>query len=339
MNQPPKKILIVDNGGTVSMKRISGSLSPVDGKEDILKLIYQIKSPVEIDYLKVNSIDSTNLSPPVMKLVYDAIVKNYSVYHGFVVLTGTDTLAYVASFLSFWLLEVHSPVIITGSQKPLNELGSDAPGNIYYSILFAKENIPGVSVFFWQKLYMGNRVTKVDSRGFDAFDSPKHPPAGHIDAFNLRIHTGLEHYLRPQKKENFNYAWSPHVAVIKLYPGFNPELLKILPQMGYRGLIIEAFGLGNLPNEGEYSLEETVKEIVDKGMVIGICSQCLKGAVQVEYETARRFEQLRVIFLRDITPEAAYAKLSYLLGISENMEWIRIKLSESMAGEMSIWDE
>lgn len=321
------------------MKRIEGSLSPVDGKEDILKLIYQIKYPVEIEYLKVNSIDSTNLSPPVMKLLYDAIVENYSLYHGFVVLTGTDTLAYLASFLSFWLLETHSPVVITGSQKPLNELGSDAPGNIYYSILFARENIPGVSVFFWQKLYRGNRVTKVDSRGFDAFDSPKYHPLGYVDAFDLRIYSTLESFFRPFKKEKFRYAWSPHVTVVKLYPGFNPKLLKILPGMGYKGVIIEAFGLGNLPDEGEYSLEEAVKDIVNRGLIVGICSQCLKGAAQVEYDTAKRFERLDVVFLRDITPEAAYAKLSWLSGLSEDREWIKNKLPEAIAGEMSIGDE
>jgi len=339
MKKLNRKILILDNGGTVSMKRIEGSLKPVDGKEDILKLIYQIKRPVEIDYLKINSIDSTNLSPPIMKFVYDCIVKYYNDYDGFVVLTGTDTLSYLAAFLSFWLLEIHKPVVITGSQKPLNEMGSDAPGNIYYSILFARENIPEVVVFFNKKLFRGNRVSKVDSRDFDAFDSLKYPAIGHVDAFNLRIHSPLESLFKPTKRENFSYAWSPGVALIKLYPGFNPELLRTLPPMGYKGIIVEAFGLGNLPDSGSYSLEDAIIELVGKKLIIGIVSQCLKGAVQVEYETAKRFENLRVIFLRDITSEAAYAKLSYLLGLGKKQSWVRKKLSEPIAGEMSFPDE
>jgi len=334
-----KKILILDNGGTVSMKKIEGSLSPVDGKEDILKLIYSIKRPLEIDYLKINSIDSTNLSPPLMKLVYEAIEKNYALYDGFVVLTGTDTLAYLACFLSFWLLDIKKPVVITGSQKPLNEMGSDAPGNIYYSILFAGENIPEVTVFFGEKLYRGNRVTKIDSCGFSAFVSYNYPALGHIDAFYLRIYDPRESLFRPAEKEHFKYAWSPHVTLVKIYPGFNPHLLTMLPGMGYKGVIIEAFGMGNLPNEGEYSLEGAVKELVDKRVVVGICSQCLKGAARAKYDTAKVFEKLNVVFLRDITFEAAYGKLSWLTGLSSDTEWIKKRLSEPVAGEMTLWRE
>ena len=334
-----KKILILDNGGTVSMKRVEGTLAAVDGKEDILKLIYRMKKPVEIDYMKVNTIDSTNLSPPLMKLLYDAIVKHYQSYDGFVILTGTDTLAYLASFLSFWLLNIRKPVVITGSQKPLNELGSDAPGNIYYSILFAGEEIPEVTVFFGEKLFRGNRATKVDSRGFQAFVSYKYPALGHVDAFNLKTYHPRKSLFIPPRKESFNYGWSPSVSLVKIYPGFNPELLKILPEKGYKGLIIEAFGMGNLPSEGNYSLEGAVKEIVEKGLVVGICSQCLKGAVQVEYDTAKVFDKLNVIFLRDITFEAAYAKLSWLLDLYSDTGKVKKKLAEPVAGEMSVWSE
>lgn len=145
-----------------------------------------------------------------MKLVYDGIVKYYDKYDGFVVLTGTDTLAYLASFLSFWLQDIQSPVIITGSQKPLNEMGSDAPGNIYYSILFARK-YTGNNCFLRRKTISWKRVIKVDSRGFHAFDSYKYPSIGHVDAFTLSIHKPLESLSRPQKKKTLPMAGGPHM--------------------------------------------------------------------------------------------------------------------------------
>lgn len=330
-----KKILIIDNGGTVSMKRIEGSLRSVDGKEDIRRSIFELKESIMLFYTKVNQVDSTNLYPPTMKNVFDAVFENYSAYDGFVVLTGTDTLAYLASFMSFWLSGISRPVVITGSQKPLNMLGSDAPGNIYYSILFACEDIPEVAVFFNNRLFRGNRVKKVDSQGFDVFDSPNYLPIGHVDALRLRIHKPLESLIHSSGTENFRYAWSDRVHVSLLYPGFSPALLDALAGMGYRGLVIEAFGMGNLPNEGPYSLGPPIKNLVEKGILAGITSQCLRGAARVEYETARTFKDLDVMFLRDMTTEAAYAKMSFLLGLSDDPSWVRREMTRPMAGEVT----
>jgi L-asparaginase len=330
-----KKILVIDNGGTVSMKPIDGTLKPVDGKEDILKSIFELKRSIDLHYIKVNQVDSTNLFPPIMKKVFDAVISNYEQFDGFVVLTGTDTLAYLASFMSFWLREIHKPVVITGSQKPLNMLGSDAPANIYYSILFACENIPEITVFFGKHLFRGNRVSKVDSQGFEAFESPNYLPLGHVDALRHRIRGPLESLLRPPSKEFFQYAWSPKVHVASLYPGFNPEMLRILPDMGYKGVVIEAFGMGNLPNNGPYSLEPAIEEIVGKGMTVAVTSRCLRGSVQVEYDTAKTFEKLNVIFLGDITKEAAYVKASYLFGLTEDQDVVKQLLTTPLAGEMS----
>lgn len=329
-----KKILLIDNGGTVSMKRIEGVLQPVDGKEDIRQLIFRIKRPLELFYTRVNQIDSSNLYPGTMKNVFDAIVENYDSYDGFVVLTGTDTLAFLSSFLSFWLGEIHRPVVVTGSQKPLNELGSDAPGNIFYSIMFACEDIPEVTVFFGKHLFKGCRVTKADSQGFDAFQSPNYLPLGHVDALNHRIHSPLESLLRPSEKENFRYAWDERTAVISVYPGMKPEMIEYLVQDGWRGLIIEAYGMGNLPFEGKYSLEAPIKKALDSGMAVCIISRCISGGVNVQYETARRFLKLNAIYLRDITREAAYAKLSWLLGLYKDIDMVKKEIEISYCGEM-----
>jgi L-asparaginase len=329
-----KKILIIDNGGTVSMKRVEGVLVPVDSQEDIRKSIFELKESIRIFYTRVNQVDSTNLYPPVMKKVYDAVVENYGDYDGFVVLTGTDTLAYLASFLSFWLRDLHKPVVVTGSQKPLNMLGSDAPANIYYSILFACENVTEVTVFFGKHLFRGNRVTKVDTQDFDAFESPNYPPIGHVDAVRHRIHRFIGGLLRSPEKEMFKYAWNPNIHIISLYPGFNPRILRQLPGLGYQGVIIEAYGMGNLPNEGPFSLEQAIREIVEKGLVVSVTSRCLRGSVQVEYDTARTFQDIGVIYLRDITKEAAYAKMSCLFGLYETPEEIRRDMVIPLAGEM-----
>ncbi len=331
-----KKILIIDNGGTVSMKRIKGTLKPVNSEEDIKRSIFELRKSLTLSYERVNQIDSTNLSPPLMKKVYDAVMENYSSFDGFVVLTGTDTLAYLSSFLSFWLQGIQKPVVVTGAQKPLNMMGSDAPANIYYSILFACEKIPEVTVFFGKHLFRGNRVTKVDAQGFDAFDSPNYLPLGHVDALRLKIHGPLESLLQKPQREKFKYGWSPTVHVITLYPGLNPNILWHLPSMGYKGLIIEAFGMGNIPNSGKYSLVPVIEKIIKEGVLVGVISKCLKGSAQVEYETAKSFQDLNVIFLGDITVEAAYSKMSYLLDIYKDTEQVKKYMKTPLAGEMSI---
>jgi len=329
-----KKILIIDNGGTVSMKRVEGFLAPIDGKEDIRNLIYRITRPVELSYLRINQIDSANMHPALMKGIFDAIVENYTEYDGFVVLIGTDTLAYLSSFLSFWLIEIHRPVVITGSQKPLNELGSDAPGNIYYSIMFACEKIPEVTVFFGKHLFRGSRVTKVDSRGFDAFDSPNFLSIGHVDALNHRIHSPLESLLRPVEKEDFRYAYCDRVGVLPIYPGMNPDILNYYISNGYRGLILEAYGMGNMPVEEPFSLVDGVRKACESGMVVCVTSRCYRGGVQVEYDTARRFHEVGAIFLRDMTKEASYSKLSWLLGKYDNAEKVKSEMLRSISGEI-----
>lgn len=317
------------------MKRHQEVLVPVDGKEDIKKSVFRITKPVQLTYRKVNSIDSTNLSPVLMKKVFDEIVENYNQFDSFVILTGTDTLSYLASFLSFWLQNIHKPVILTGSQKPLNMLGSDAPGNIYYSILFSCEKVPGISVFFGKHLFRGNRVTKVDSRGFDAFDSPNFLPIGHTDALRHKIFEPLTSLLLSPGKEKFKYAWSDRVHVVNLYPGFDPKILFLLEKAGYKGFIIRAFGLGNLPDRGKYSLAPAVKDLNSRGVIIGVVSSCLKGTAQVEYETAQTFKKLDVLFLGDMTCEAAYAKMSFLMGLENDPDKIKELMVKPLAGEMT----
>lgn len=334
-----KKILIIDSGGTVSMKRIEGTLRPVDGKEDIRKSIFELKKTIMLFYTKVNQVDSSNMYPDLMKKIYDAIAAGYHEYDGFVVLTGTDTLAYLSSFLSFWLLGIRRPVVITGSQKPLNMMGSDAPGNIYYSILFACENIPEVTVFFGKHLFRGNRAAKVDSQGFDAFDSPNYLPLGHVDSLRLRIHKPLDILISPDKEEEFQYAWSDAVHVMTLYPGFKPAVLDNVTRLKYKGLIIQAFGMGNLPDSGPYSLGPAIAKLTGEGMLVAVTSQCQKGSVQVEYDTARTFERLNVLFLRDITTEAAYAKMSFLFGLNDDPAWVREMMVKPLAGEMAHDDD
>ena len=334
-NSPRKKrILILDNGGTVSMKKIKGMLEPVDGKDDILNLIYQITRPIELSYVRVNQVDSANLSPQMMKKIFDTIVKHYGDFDGFVILSGTDTLAYLSSFLSFWLIEIHKTVVITGSQKPLNELGSDAPGNIYYSIMFACEDIPEVTVFFGKHIYRGSRVTKADSQGFDAFDSPNFLPIGHVDAINHRIHSPLESLLRPVENEQFEYNYDDRTAVVSIYPGINPQVLEFYIEKGYRGIILEAYGMGNMPAEGELSLVPAVAKAVEAGIVVCVITKCYRGGVEVQYETARPFDDVGAVYLRDMTCEAAYAKLSWLLGKYKDIAEVKKKMLCSISGEM-----
>lgn len=268
------------------------------------------------------------------------VLENYHLFDGFVILHGTDSLAYTASALSFLMTNLGKPVILTGSQAPIFALQSDAVDNLLGSLIIAGTFvIPEVGLFFHHKLYRGNRTTKVSSAAFEAFASPNLDPLAQVNGLGITVNWGL--VLRPTCIAEF--AVSPgemdtaHVACLRVFPGIQPDMVDaVLRQPGLRGLILETFGMGNVPGGADGPLTRVMRDAVQRGVVVVNVSQCVSGFVSPVYAPGTQLGRAGVIFGLDLTPEAALTKLSYLLaqpGLSTAD--ITAQFSRSLRGEMT----
>lgn len=268
-----------------------------------------------------------------------AVQDNYHLYDGFVILHGTDSLAHTASALSFMMDNLGKPVVLTGSQAPIFALQSDAVDNLLGSLIIAGTFvIPEVSLFFHHKLYRGNRTTKVSSASFEAFASPNCEPLAKVNGLGIDVNWSL--VLRPTTISPLSIAKdldTAHVACLRVFPGIKAEMLDaVLRLPDIRGLILETFGMGNVPGGADGPLTKVIKAAIDRGVIIINVSQCVSGFVSPVYAPGTHLGRAGVIFGLDLTVEAALTKLSYLLarpGLSR--EGIIEQLSLSIRGEMT----
>jgi L-asparaginase len=284
-------------------------------------------------------IDSSNIQPEHWQVMADVIEQNYTQYEGFVVLHGTDTMAYSASALSFMLQGLSKPVIFTGAQLPISEPRSDARENLITSLEIAaatidgKPAVPEVCIFFDFVLLRGNRSKKVESMQFDAFDSGNYPPLAKagvkIDYDRSVIHKADSQSLRLMK--NFD----TQVAVLKLYPGLNLNNVRaVLNTPGLQALIIETYGSGNAPSAS--LLVDEFNQAIQKGLIILNISQCSGGRVtQGKYETSKALAEIGVLGGADMTVEAALTKLMLLLGNYQKAE-VKELIVRSLSGELTL---
>ncbi|KAI9300809.1 asparaginase-domain-containing protein [Cunninghamella echinulata] len=260
---------------------------------------------------------------------------NYEYYDAFIVLHGTDTMAYTASALSFMLEELGKTVIITGSQVPLSEVRNDAVENLLGALTIAGHFvIPEVSLYFGKKLYRGNRTSKISAVDFEAFDSPNLPSLVDV-GINIDVRWPL--VLRPTQISKFSASTelNPNVATLRLFPGINETTVRMMLAAPTQGVVLETYGAGNAP--GRADLLNALKEASERGVVIVNCTQCRKGLVTDVYATGKQLARVGVVAGADMTPECALTKLSYLLGrIPNNPDRVRQLMTNNLRGELTV---
>jgi len=287
-----------------------------------------------------NVIDSSDISPDVWKKIAQTIAERYNEFDGFVVLHGTDTMAYSASALSFMLTNLEKPVIFTGAQLPIGMLRTDGKENLITAIELAaaKENnlpmVPEVCIYFENRLLRGNRTTKYSAEHFDAFASPNMAPLAEA-GLQIRYNRNLIRYPTVRRPLSLLTNLDTSIAILKLFPGIGQGVVhSILNTPGLHGLVLETYGTGNAPTL-DWFINELRAFIEGGGIVLNV-TQCPAGHVEMGlYETSARLQSAGVISGQDITTEAAVAKMMVILGSSLPREKAERMLTHSLCGEIS----
>ncbi|WP_428623346.1 asparaginase [Sedimenticola sp.] len=331
------RVLILYTGGTIGMEPSDRGYVPLRGFGRLLKEHLQARATHQLpDYELVELetlIDSANLTPSDWCRIGGEVIEQWDAYDGFVILHGTDTMAYTASALSFMLRGIDKPVILTGSQIPLTELRNDALDNLVTALMLAGDNrISEVCIFFDGRLLRGNRSTKLKSAGLDAFDSPNFPWLGQVG-----IHIDLQNnLLRPPGERDFRLpAYDPQaVTMVQIYPGISAQMIDSLLQPArVHGLILQTYGVGNPPNHNR-ELLRVLERAVERGKIIVNITQCIQGRIdQGAYATGSSLNSIGIIPGSDLTLEAAFTKLHTLLGTELDASSVRQAMKLSMCGE------
>ena len=319
----------------------TGSLVPIDFKHvtdhvpELLKFGIDLQS-VSFDPVK----DSSNIDPTIWVKLAEIIERYYNDFDGFIILHGTDTMAYTASALSFMLENLRKPIILTGSQLPIGLLRTDGRENLITAIEFAaaKENgqatVPEVCIYFDNELTRGNRTTKFSAEHFDAFNSPNYSPLAEV-GLHIKYNYNVIRYGDPEKDLVVHKSFDTNVAILKLFPGIGRNLVKaILNTRDLKAVIIETFGSGNAPTYSWFI--EDLRSFIDKGGIIFNVTQCHGGSVEMGlYETSRELLAVGVVSGKDITSEASVTKLMHLLGVCQSRDEVINCIGRSIAGEMT----
>ncbi|HEV7919872.1 MAG TPA: asparaginase [Thermoanaerobaculia bacterium] len=335
----PKRVYIAYTGGTIGMKRTRDGYVPEPGfLQEQMRAMPELghdSMPEFVIHEYDPLLDSSNMTPREWLKIARDIADHYRDFDGFIVLHGTDTMAYTASALPFLLQGLRKPVIITGSQIPLCEIRNDARENLITSLLIAAtHDIPEVCLYFGGKLLRGCRAVKVSADGFAAFASPNFPPLGEV---GIDIEVQWELVRKPEEKARLRVheLTSPVVSALRLFPGISPELIRNVLRPPLQGLVLEAYGVGNGPDKDEAFLA-ALREATARGVVIVDCTQCLEGRVNLgEYAAGAALARAGVISGYDMTAEAALAKLYYLFSRGLPPPRVKREMQRNLCGEMT----
>lgn len=335
------KVLLIYTGGTIGMINDpkTGALSAFDFNHLLEQIPELNRMNVEIAVHSFEKpLDSSEIGPEDWKQMAEVVVKNYDHFDGFVILHGSDTMAYSASALSFMLQGIDKPVIFTGSQLPIGTIRTDGKENLITAVEIAAAKhddstpiIQEVAIYFEYSLYRGNRTSKVSAHHFEAFKSPNFPELA-VAGVTISYQNVL-----PKPAMDFEYfsAFDNRVALLKIFPGINIELYKDLFNFdNVKGIVIETFGSGNGPSSERFS--QLLKEFTESGGIVLNITQCLSGSVeQGKYEASSMFKSAGVLGGFDLTAEAAVTKLMYALGRFDEPESIKTFLQKNICGELT----
>ena len=340
-----KRVYIAYTGGTIGMRRTRDGYSPEPGylqqQLDAMPELHHDSMPLVTINEYAPLLDSSNMTPAEWVKIAHDVADHYDDYDAFVVLHGTDTMAYTASALPFLLSGLRKPVIITGSQIPLCEIRNDARENLITSLMLASSYaIPEVCLYFGGKLLRGCRATKVSADGFAAFDSPNFPPLGNV-GIDIEVNWDLVRKSRGGKLRDGSRLYvqelkSPVVSALRLFPGISPELVRNVLRPPLQGLVLEAYGVGNGPDQNADFIA-ALSDATQRGVVIVDCTQCLEGTVDLaEYAAGYALASAGVISGYDMTAEAALAKLYYLFSRGFKPERVKKEMQRDLRGEMTV---
>jgi L-asparaginase len=324
------KIGFIFTGGTIAMH--PQTLEPLYQAQELLDLVPELSSLAEITAFPLFNIDSSELQPCHWSEIADAIHKVYDEFDGFVVVHGTDTMVYTAAALSFMLQNLSKPIILTGSQIPLtSQIGSDARNNLIYALRFALSDLAEVGIFFGSHLLRGNRAHKFSAMDIEAFATFGEEPLGSAGV-ELRLFS--EHKKRKACKLKFKPQISEGVFLLKIFPGLPKGSLLKLAELNLKGLVLEAYGTGNIPLKG--GLIKEISSLINLGIPVVVCSQCELGTAKELYPAGRSLKEAGALLVYNMTPETALVKLAWVLAATRNRKNLEALMLKNLTHEYHV---
>lgn len=326
-----KKILLITTGGTIASVETNNGLIPgLDGKQ-LLEFIPNIKNMCTVDIVPLFNIDSTNIYYKHWIKISEVIEFNFEKYDGFIICHGTDTMSYTASALSYLIQNSSKPIVLTGSQKPINLDISDAKTNLYDSFTYAcSENASGVTLIFNGNVILGTRARKTRTKSFDAFSSIDFPKIAIVkDGQVIPYITNLN------KETKFFHTMNPNVGLMKLIPTANEEILEYMLAK-FDALVIESFGVGGLPNYEGNNYNEIIKKYTGLGKIIVMTTQVPNEGSDIAIYNVGHFlkENINVLEAYDMTTEAVVTKLMWILSITKDISKVKTLFYQTISNDI-----